>query len=802
MSLKTLFVEKENKKELKRIEKTVRQAEEYAEKFADLPEEKWKEKTGELKERLEEGETMDDILPEAFGLVMMADSRILHMKPFHCQIQGGIILHQGKIAEMKTGEGKTLVETMPAFLHALEGRGVHIVTVNNYLAKRDGEKMGQVFRALGLSVGIIQHNSTQDERKAAYACDITYITNDELGFDYLRDNTASFKSQVVQRGLNYAIIDEVDSVLIDEARTPLILSGKSDVATALYKKCDAFAKSLTEGGKIRKMAARDRIFGDLHTTVGDFETDEKEANIVLTADGVAKAEKFFDIENLASPANLEICHGIQNALRAVYLLKSDRDYVVNNGEVLLVDNFTGRILSGRRYSDGLHQAVEAKEGVKIYGENITLASITFQSLFNLYKKKGGMTGTAMAEQQEFLDVYNLPIVPIPTNKPVIRKDLPDVVYRTKQEKLDRVLYEAQKAHELGRPVLIGTSSVESSEEISKLLYEQGVDHNLLNAKNNEKEAVIIAEAGKAGAVTVATNMAGRGTDIMLDAAARNVGGLLVIGTERHESSRIDDQLRGRSGRQGDPGTSIFLISLEDELLKHYAVNKMDRLYEHVGLSEHGPLKGKAISRIVEYAQKNVENYNFTERSDTYRYDRIINAQRQGIYQERRDILDGKDIHNSIVSMVPGVVSEITASYPVFGDEEIKKELSKELETELGIKMAEKEIPGQLEKLPEMAKKLYKDAFGKTEIGENGMKELERLCLLKAIDIHWIQGAEEEEFLRTCAWQDSMAQKDPEIEFQMKSADVFRDIANAVKKDTVRMLFGVLNDEGGTITIGF
>ena len=786
----------ENRKELKRINKLVRDTETLAQKLENLSLEELRQKTNELKERIQNGASLDSLLPEAYAIVINADRLVLGMTPFHCQIQGAIILHQGKLAEMKTGEGKTLVETMPAYLNALEGEGVHIITVNDYLAKRDGTKMGQVFQALGLTVGIIQHDMEPEDRKKAYQCDITYVTNNEAGFDYLRDNICTFKSQIVQRKLHYCIIDEADSVLIDEARTPLILSGKSDEKNELYEKCASFAKTLTRGGQIRKLKTIDMIKGDSHVETGDFETDEKTKEIVLTEQGIAKAEQYFKIDNLGAPDNFLIYHGIFNALRAEYVLKRDEDYIIKDGKVYIVDEYTGRILPGRRYSDGLHQAVEAKEGLKTGEENITMASITFQSFFNLYDKKCGMSGTAYSEKEELLEIYQLPVVIIPTNKPVIRKDYPDVIYQTEKEKLDRILWEVQESAKKRQPVLIGTASIRSSEQVSDVLTQAGIQHAVLNAKNNEKEAGIIAKAGQKGAVTVATNMAGRGTDIILDDEAKAAGGLKVIGTERHESRRIDDQLRGRAGRQGDPGESVFLLSLEDDLIKRFAAAKLKTLYKTLGKGEHEPIKGKAVSGIVEYAQKNVEADNFEQRKKTAKYDAIINMQRQFIYRQRKEILLGKSIHEQIAVMAGELIKNITAKQQEEGNEDAASAVNEKL----GTHFTQAEIPKDLDKAYEFGRQRYLTLCQNAAEGMSVVEELERICMLKAIDVHWMNAEEEEEFQKTCTWQDTMAQKNPEVEFGLRSRRIFDDMNDFIRQDTVRMMFYLLQDSGNAINL--
>ena len=637
--------------ELKRIYPIVDRIEAMDEDMQKLTDEELRDKTKEFKERLANGETLDDILPEAFATVREAASRSLHMKHYRVQLIGGIVLHQGRIAEMRTGEGKTLVSTLPAYLNALAGNGVHIVTVNDYLAKRDAEWMGQVHRFLGLTVGVVLNEMDNDERREAYNCDITYVTNNELGFDYLRDNMVIYKEQLVQRGLTYAVIDEVDSVLIDEARTPLIISGQSGKSTKLYEACDILARQLERGEASGEFSKMNAIMGEDIEETGDFIVNEKEKNINLTEEGVKKVEKFFHIENLADPEHLEIQHNIILALRAHNLMFRDQDYVVADDQVMIVDEFTGRIMPGRRYSDGLHQAIEAKEHVKVKRESKTLATITFQNLFNKYEKKSGMTGTALTEEKEFRDIYGMDVVEIPTNLPVLRKDLDDAVYKTKDEKFKAVIEEIVRAHETGQPVLVGTITIETSELLSNMLKKRGIQHNVLNAKFHEMEAEIVAQAGVHGAVTIATNMAGRGTDIKLDDEAKAIGGLKIIGTERHESRRIDNQLRGRSGRQGDPGESRFYISLEDDLLRLFGSEKLMSVFNTLGVEDGEQIEHKMLSNAIEKAQKKLEGNNFGIRKNLLEYDQVMNEQREIIYEERRRVLDGESMRDSIYHMI-------------------------------------------------------------------------------------------------------------------------------------------------------
>ena len=645
-------------RELKRIMPLVEKIESLRPTMQALTDEELRGKTKEYKKRLAEGETLDDLLPEAFATVREAAKRVLNMEPYRVQLIGGIILHQGRIAEMRTGEGKTLVSTLPAYLNALEGKGVHVVTVNDYLAHRDAEWMGQVHRFLGLTVGCVLNQMNNDERREQYACDITYITNNEDGFDYLRDNMVIYKEQLVQRDLHYAIIDEIDSILIDEARTPLIISGQSGKSTRLYEVCDILARQLERGeasGEVTKMSA---IMGEEITETGDFIVNEKDKVVTLTADGVKKVEKFFQIDNLSDPENLEIQHNVDLALRANNLMFRDKDYVVKDDEILIVDEFTGRIMPGRRYSDGLHQAIEAKEHVKVKRESKTLATITFQNFFNKYKKKAGMTGTALTEEKEFREIYGMDVVEIPTNRPVIRKDLEDAVYMTKKEKFHAVVEAIKEAHAKGQPVLVGTITIETSELLSNMLRREGIQHKVLNAKFHELEAEIVAEAGRHGAVTIATNMAGRGTDIKLDDDAKAAGGLKIIGTERHESRRIDNQLRGRSGRQGDPGESRFYISLEDDLMRLFGSERLMGIFRSLGVAENEQIEHKMLSSAIQKAQEKIEANNYGIRKNLLEYDQVNNEQREIIYAERRRVLDGESMRDSIYKMITGTVDRI------------------------------------------------------------------------------------------------------------------------------------------------
>ena len=644
-----------SERELKLIYPIVDKIESLRPEMLELSDEQLRDKTRVFKERLAAGETLDDILPEAFATVREAARRVLNMEHYRVQLIGGIVLHQGRIAEMRTGEGKTLVSTAPAYLNALAGKGVHIVTVNDYLAKRDAEWMGRVHEFLGLTVGVVLNSMNNDERKKAYACDITYVTNNELGFDYLRDNMAIYKEQMVLRDLDYAIIDEVDSVLIDEARTPLIISGQSGKSTKLYEVCDVLARQLVKGKESAEFSKINAIMGEEIEEEGDFVVNEKDKIVNLTADGVKKVENFFHIENLADPENLEIQHNIILALRANYLMFRDKDYVVKDDEVLIVDEFTGRIMPGRRYSDGLHQAIEAKEHVKVRRESKTLATITFQNFFNKFRKKAGMTGTALTEEKEFRNTYGMDAIAIPTNKPVIRIDHEDAVYKTKKEKFNAVVNEIVETHQKGQPVLVGTITIETSEMLSRMLQKRGVPHKVLDAKYHELEAEIVADAGIHGAVTIATNMAGRGTDIKLDEESRALGGLKIIGTERHESRRIDNQLRGRSGRQGDPGESRFYISLEDDLMRLFGSERLMTMFNALGVPEGEQIEHKMLSNAIEKAQMKIENNNYGIREQLLKYDEVNNEQREIIYAERRKVLDGDNMRDVILKMVTDIV---------------------------------------------------------------------------------------------------------------------------------------------------
>ena len=784
--------------ELKRIYPIVDRIEAMDEDMQKLTDEELRDKTKEFKERLANGETLDDILPEAFATVREAASRSLHMKHYRVQLIGGIVLHQGRIAEMRTGEGKTLVSTLPAYLNALAGKGVHIVTVNDYLAKRDAEWMGQVHRFLGLTVGVVLNEMDNDERREAYNCDITYVTNNELGFDYLRDNMVIYKEQLVQRGLSYAVIDEVDSVLIDEARTPLIISGQSGKSTKLYEACDILARQLERGEASGEFSKMNAIRGEDIEETGDFIVNEKEKNINLTEEGVKKVEKFFHIENLADPEHLEIQHNIILALRAHNLMFRDQDYVVADDQVMIVDEFTGRIMPGRRYSDGLHQAIEAKEHVKVKRESKTLATITFQNLFNKYEKKSGMTGTALTEEKEFRDIYGMDVVEIPTNLPVLRKDLDDAVYKTKDEKFKAVIEEIVRAHETGQPVLVGTITIETSELLSNMLKKRGIQHNVLNAKFHEMEAEIVAQAGVHGAVTIATNMAGRGTDIKLDDEAKAIGGLKIIGTERHESRRIDNQLRGRSGRQGDPGESRFYISLEDDLLRLFGSEKLMSVFNTLGVEDGEQIEHKMLSSAIEKAQKKLEGNNFGIRKNLLEYDQVMNEQREIIYEERRRVLDGESMRDSIYHMITEYVEntvDACASPDTESDEWDLDALNRDLYASLLLKpvafeevkeMSQKELKQMLK---EHAVKGYEAKEAEFPEPEQ-LREIERVVLLKVIDAKWMDHIDDMDQLRQGIGLQAYGQRDPLVEYKMVGYDMFGAMTSAIAADTVRMLFHV------------
>ena len=787
-----------SERELKRIKSTVDKIESLRPQMQALSDEELRGKTREYKNRLQEGETLDDLLPEAFATVREAAKRVLGMEHYRVQLIGGIILHQGRIAEMKTGEGKTLVSTLPAYLNALEGKGVHIVTVNDYLANRDAEWMGKVHEFLGLTVGVVLNSMKNDERRAQYACDITYVTNNELGFDYLRDNMVIYKEQLVQRDLNYAIIDEVDSVLIDEARTPLIISGQSGKSTKLYEVCDILARQLERGeasGEVTKMTA---IMGEEITETGDFIVNEKDKIVNLTEQGVHKVENFFHIENLADPENLEIQHNIILALRAHNLMFRDQDYVVKDDEVLIVDEFTGRIMPGRRYSDGLHQAIEAKEHVKVRRESKTLATITFQNFFNKYKKKAGMTGTALTEEKEFRDIYGMDVVEIPTNKPIARVDLEDAVYMTKKEKFRAVVEAVKEAHAKQQPVLVGTITIETSELLSRMLKREGIQHQVLNAKFHEMEAEIVAHAGEAGNVTIATNMAGRGTDIKLDEVSREAGGLKIIGTERHESRRIDNQLRGRSGRQGDPGESRFYLSLEDDLMRLFGSEKLMNVFKSLGVAENEQIEHKMLSSAIEKAQKKIEGNNYGIRKNLLEYDQVNNEQREIIYKERRRVLDGENMRDAIYKMITDTVEhavDMVFSDDVDQEEWDMNEMNSVLRPIIPLQpITREDIKGMKknqvkQKLKEEAVKLYEEKEAEFPEAEQ-LRELERVILLKVIDQKWMDHIDDMDQLRQGIGLQAYGQKDPLVEYKMLGYDMFGEMTKAIEADTIRVLFHV------------
>ena len=791
-----------SERELKLINKTIDKIESLRPEMQKLSDVELREKTTEFKKRLAEGETLDDILPEAYAVVREAGKRVLGMEHYRVQLIGGLILHQGRIAEMRTGEGKTLVSTLPAYLNALEGKGVHVVTVNDYLANRDAEWMGQIHRFLGLSVGCVLNSMKSEERREAYNCDITYITNNELGFDYLRDNMVIYKEQLVQRGLHYAIIDEVDSVLIDEARTPLIISGQSGKSTKLYEVCDYLARVLKRGEASKELSKMDVILGEEVEETGDFIVNEKDKIVTLTADGIKRVEQYFNIENLADPENLEIQHNMELALRAHNLMHRDQDYVVKDDQVLIVDEFTGRIMPGRRYSDGLHQAIEAKEHVKVKRESKTLATITFQNFFNKYTKKAGMTGTALTEEREFRDIYGMDVIEIPTNRPVIRKDLNDAVYATKNEKYRAVIREIEAAHAKGQPVLVGTITIETSELISGLLKKKGIQHEVLNAKFHEREAEIVALAGVHGAVTIATNMAGRGTDIKLDDEARAAGGLKIIGTERHESRRIDNQLRGRSGRQGDPGESKFYISLEDDLMRLFGSERLMGIFQSLGVPEDEEIQHKMLSSAIEKAQTKIENNNYGIRKNLLEYDRVNNEQREIIYEERRRVLDGESMRDVVYKMITDTVENTVDS--LVGDDQEKDEwdfkaintslrpiIPVELITPERVKGNKKdELKHQLK---QEAVKLYEEKEAEFPNPEM-LRELERVFLLKVIDRKWMDHIDDMDQLRQGIGLQAYAQRDPVVEYKMTGYDMFEAMTDSIQEETVKLLLHVRIEE--------
>ncbi len=787
-----------SERELKRIYKTVDKIESYRPAMQALSDEELRGKTAEFKKRYEEGETLDELLPEAYAVVREAGKRVLDMEHYRVQLIGGIILHQGRIAEMRTGEGKTLVSTLPAYLNALEGKGVYVVTVNDYLAKRDAEWMGQIHEFLGLKVGVVLNSMKSDERREAYACDITYVTNNELGFDYLRDNMVIYKEQLVLRPLHYAIIDEVDSVLIDEARTPLIISGQSGRSTRLYEACDILARQMKRGADLEEQSKMDILLKVEQVEDGDFIVNEKDKTVNLTAAGVEKVEKFFRIENLADPENLEIQHNIILALRAHNLMFRDQNYVVKDDQVMIVDEFTGRIMPGRRYSDGLHQAIEAKEHVKVKRESKTLATITFQNFFNKFDKKAGMTGTALTEEKEFRNIYGMDVIEIPTNRPVARIDKDDAVYKTKRGKLNAIVEAVSEAHAKGQPVLVGTITIEASEELSRLLRKKGIPHQVLNAKFHEMEAEIVAKAGQAGAVTIATNMAGRGTDIKLDDKAREAGGLKIIGTERHESRRIDNQLRGRSGRQGDPGESRFYISLEDDLMRLFGSERLLAVFNSLGVEETQEIQHKMLSKTIENAQKRIENNNYGIRKNLLDYDQVMNDQREIIYAERLRVLNGESMRDVVYKMITDIV-ENTVDNCISDDASIDEWDFNELNTALlpivplepvTAERVEKPKKNALkQQLKEEAVKLYEEKEVEFQRPE-AIREVERVILLRAIDHKWMAHIDDMDQLRQGIHMVAYGQKDPLVEYKMSGFDMFDAMTDGIREETVRLVMHV------------
>ena len=799
MGLLSKLVGTHSEREVKRLWPIVDKIEALEPEVEKLSDEELKGKTEEFKERLNKGETLDDLMVEAYAVVREAAKRTIGQRHYRVQLLGGIILHQGRITEMRTGEGKTLVSTLPAYLNALEGKGVHVVTVNDYLAKRDAEWMGQIHEFLGLTVGCILNSMDNDERREAYDCDITYATNNELGFDYLRDNMVIYKEQLVQRDLNYAIVDEVDSVLIDEARTPLIISGSSGKSTKIYEACDTLARQLHKGSE-KKLSKMDLIMKEDSNESGDFVVDEKDKTVNLTEEGVQKVEKFFHIENLADPEHLEIQHNIILALRAHYLMFRDKDYVVKEDQVLIVDEFTGRIMPGRRYSDGLHQAIEAKEKVRVKRESKTLATITFQNFFNKYKKKSGMTGTALTEEKEFREIYGMDVVEVPTNKPIARIDLNDAVYQTKREKLNAIVDEIVESHKVGQPVLVGTITIDASEELSEMLRKKGIQHKVLNAKFHELEAEIIADAGQKGAVTIATNMAGRGTDIQLGEGVVELGGLKIIGTERHESRRIDNQLRGRAGRQGDPGVSQFFISLEDDLMRLFGSENLMKVFGSLGLEEGEQIQHKMLSSAIEKAQKKIESNNYGIRKNLLEYDQVNNEQREIIYAERRKVLDGESMRDTIMNMIMDTVDKYVNR--IIGDDQILEdwdldELNMQLIPKIPVekltveKCQEKKMTkaSLIEMLKEEAKSIYETK--ETEFPEEEtIREIERVILLKVIDSRWMEHIDDMDQLREGIGLQAYGQRDPVVEYKFQGFDMFNEMTESIQEETVAALMHV------------
>ena len=791
-------------KEIKKIMPVVNKINSLEPEMEALSDEELRAKTDEFKARLNDGATLDDILPEAFAVVREASKRVLGLRHFDVQLIGGVVLHQGRIAEMKTGEGKTLVSTCPAYLNALAGKGVHIVTVNEYLAKRDAEEMGKIHQFLGLSVGVILHDLEKAERQAAYNCDITYATNNELGFDYLRDNMVVYERDLVQRGLPYTIIDEVDSILIDEARTPLIISGQSDKSTKLYELADMFVKTLTKGRILNEEEAMNPLVREELKEEGDFVVDEKGKTSTLTQEGVAKAEKFFNVENLSDPENMALQHHINNALKANYNMFKDKDYVTENDngepEIVIVDTFTGRMMPGRRYSDGLHQAIEAKEHLEVKRESKTLATITFQNFFNKYEKKAGMTGTAQTEEAEFRAIYGMDVVCIPTNEPVIRKDLNDVVYQTQAAKYRAVVKEVVESHEKGQPVLVGTVNIEISEMLGNMLKREGIKCEVLNAKNHKREAEIVAKAGEKGAVTIATNMAGRGTDIKLGEGVVELGGLKIIGTERHESRRIDNQLRGRSGRQGDPGESKFYLSLEDDLLRLFGSEKTADMIKKLGLPEDEPIEAKMLTKSIENAQKKVEGNNFSARKRLLDFDKVNNEQREIIYAQRKEVLLGADLKDKILNMIKAVIERCADKICLNDDDPTDwdmTEFNELIRPYFGFEdmyiLSDEDIKTITK--DKLVERVYVDAIAKydakeAEYGSETMRELERVVTLKVVDTKWMAHIDDMDQMRQGIMLRALAQRDPLIEYQFVSYDMFEELSNNIQNDIVKTLFHI------------
>ena len=842
-----------SEKEVKRVMPLVEKINGLEEEISKLTDEQLKNKTGEFKKQLEEGRTLDDILPEAFAVVREASKRVLGLRHFDVQLIGGIILHQGRIAEMKTGEGKTLVATLPVYLNALTGEGVHVITVNDYLAKRDSEWMGKLYKFLGLSVGLVIAGMKPNEKQEAYACDITYGTNNEFGFDYLRDNMVIYKNQLVQRGLNYAIVDEIDSILIDEARTPLIISGRANQSSDLYKKANDFVKRLTPKVIVEEDVKDEEQAEDNEKY--DYIVDLKAKSASLTQKGIKKAEETFKLENFNDIENSTLVHHVNQALRAHGVMKKDIDYIVKDGEVLIVDEFTGRIMYGRRYNNGLHQAIEAKEGVKIADESKTLATITFQNYFRMYDKLSGMTGTAMTEEAEFEEIYNLDVISIPTNKPMIRQDQNDVIYKNENAKFNAIVQSIKESHEKGQPVLVGTVSIEKSEKLSRILKKEGIKHEVLNAKFHEKEAEIVAQAGKFGAVTIATNMAGRGTDIMLGGNSEYLakqemkknkvpenlieeantyyetdeqdilrareefqrlekkydeeikeekekviaaGGLKIIGTERHESRRIDNQLRGRSGRQGDPGESKFYIGLDDDLMKIFGGDMITKVYNTIGMDENIPIENRMISNAVESAQKKVEGRNFSIRKNVLKYDDVMNAQREIIYKQRREVLDGENLKDNILNMINSLAEEVVLTY-FAGDEEVSVEaLDTDIRNTFGIEMVDfikensKDSNVIVEKLRELASSKYEEK--ENEIGSEDLRELERVVMLKVVDQKWMDHIDAMDELKDGIGLRAYGQQDPVVKYRIEGMEMFEEMVLDIKHDVVKILMNLRKQE--------